>query len=165
MKTLLLLRHAKSSWDDPALRDFDRPLNARGHKAAPLMGWYLRQRQIELSLVVCSLAQRAKETAELFFAAARLNHVELRFDARIYDAAPSDLMRVISEFDDGAECVLLIGHNPGLEEILQRLTGEFRRMPTASLAHIELDLAHWAETRENVGRLNWLKRPKELQDE
>lgn len=164
MKTLLLLRHAKSSWDDPSQRDFDRPLNERGRQAAPSMGRFLLRRQIRPALVLCSPAERAKQTAELFLAAAE-SPAECRFDERIYDATYQQLLQVITGVEDQHDPVLLVGHNPGMEELIGRLAGESRRMPTAALACLDLSIERWVEARELCGSLNWLQKPKELTDQ
>ncbi len=163
MKTLLLLRHAKSSWDAPALRDFERPLNERGLKAAPLMGRYLLKRKIRPDLVLSSPAERARQTAALVMEAARLT-APLRFDERIYDATVARLVEVVSQIEEESGMVLLVGHNPGMEELLEHLTGEIRRMPTAALAHVSLDIEKWNKVRERAGRLEEHVKPKELTD-
>ena len=162
MKTLLLMRHAKSSWDDPSLRDFDRPLNKRGLRAAPLMAAHLRRKKLRPGLVVASPAERAKQTASLVVEHAGLT-AELRHDERIYDADLPRLLEVVSQLDAGAEEVLLVGHNPGMEELLTHLTGAQERMPTAALARLELDVEAWADVRPGCGRLAWVVRPKELE--
>ncbi|MDQ3754011.1 MAG: histidine phosphatase family protein [Acidobacteriota bacterium] len=161
MKTLFLMRHAKSSWDLPQQKDFDRPLNERGQRAAPLMGRYLRRQKLRPDLILCSPAERARQTAELFIAAAHLT-TELRFDERIYDASADNLLQVFAQIDNEASAVLVIGHNPGMEELILRLTGHIQRMPTAALALIELNIERWADARAMSGQLVWLKRPKEL---
>ncbi|HEV2761488.1 MAG TPA: histidine phosphatase family protein [Pyrinomonadaceae bacterium] len=162
MKTLLLLRHAKSSWDDPSLRDFDRPLNKRGKRAAPLMAAHMRRKKVRPSLVVSSPAERAKQTALLVSEHAGFASPP-RFDERIYDAELSTLVEVVSQLDDSADEVLLVGHNPGMEELLTHLTGAQERMPTAALARLELDVERWADVRAACGRLAWVARPKELE--
>src|SRR5215510_11215253 len=116
MKTLLLLRHGKSSRDDPALDDFDRPLNERGVGDAKLSGKYARRQKVKPDLVLSSPATRARDTAELFIAAAGLKNT-LAYDERIYEASARSLLQVISEFDDSYESVLLVGHNPGFEDL------------------------------------------------
>ena len=161
MKTLLLLRHAKSSWNNPALKDFDRPLNERGLKAAPLMGRFMRKRQLQPGLVLSSPAERARQTAALVSEAARLT-TEPRFDEGIYEASALALLEIISQIENGVDQALLVGHNPGMEELLMILTGETRRMPTAALACISLDIGKWGEVREATGHLEWLVKPKEL---
>lgn len=163
MKTLLLLRHAKSSWSDPSLRDFYRPLNKRGLKAAPLIGRFMRKRKIRPDLILSSPANRARQTAELVIEAAELE-TEPRFDENIYEASAVQLLEVVSEVEEDADEVMLVGHNPGLEDLLLALTGETRRMPTAALARISLDIERWREVRETGGQLEWLVKPKELSD-
>lgn len=163
MKRLFLLRHAKSSWDDPHLADFDRPLNTRGLRAAPLMGRFIRERKLRPDLVLCSPAERARHTAALLIEAAGLS-VPLRYDERIYEATAARLAEVVSQADEGAASLLLVGHNPGLEELLEFLTGETRRMPTAALACLELDTDKWAKLAPRSGRLEWHVKPKELVD-
>lgn len=161
MKRLLLLRHAKSSWDDPSLADFERPLNDRGRRAAPLMGALMRERGLRPDLVISSPARRASETVALALEASGLE-TELRFDERIYEASLSTLLEIVRQVEDGRNEVMLVGHNPGFEELLEYLTGEARRVPTATLARIALDTDRWDEATERCGRLEWLVKPKEL---
>ena len=162
MKRLLLLRHAKSSWGDPALADFDRPLNKRGLHAAPLVGRHMRHRKVRPDLILCSPAERARRTAALVAEAAGLE-APLRYDERIYEATAADLSSVISGAGEGTRELLLVGHNPGLEELLELLTGESRRMPTAALACIALDVETWDQLGPSAGRLEWHVKPKELE--
>ena len=164
MKTLLLLRHAKSSWDDPALRDFERPLNERGLHAAPLVGRFIARRKLRPDLVLSSPAERARQTAALVAEAARLA-APLRFDERIYEATPARLVEVVSQVEESVATLLLVGHNPGMEELIELLTGETRRMPTAALARLALDTDKWARLREGTGRLEELIKPKDLTTE
>ena len=161
MKKLLLLRHAKSSWDDASLADFDRPLNGRGRRAAPLMGDFMREKQLRPDLVISSPAARARETVALVLEAARLE-TELRYDERIYEATVGRLLEVISEIGDDKQEVMLVGHNPGFENLLERLTGESLRVPTAALARVALDADGWTDAGARGGRLEWLVKPKEL---
>jgi phosphohistidine phosphatase len=161
MKRLFLLRHAKSSWDDPRLADFDRPLNARGLRAAPLMGRFMRERKLRPDLIFCSPAERARQTAALLIEAAGLS-APLRYDERIYEATAVRLAEVVAQAVEGASTLLLVGHNPGLEELLELLTGETRRMPTAALACLELDTDKWAKLAPRAARLAWHVKPKEL---
>lgn len=161
MKTLFLLRHAKSKWDNPDLTDFERPLNERGMKAAPQMGHYMKEQNIKPDVVISSPAVRARDTAELVIEASKLK-VELRFDARIYDATWLDLLRVIASIEDEMETALLIGHNPGFEETVFRLTDKRVTMPTAALVKIDLEIERWNETREFCGKFEWIVKPKDL---
>jgi phosphohistidine phosphatase len=164
MRTLLLLRHAKSSWDDPALRDFDRPLSKRGRKAAPLIGRFMLKREIRPGLVISSPAKRAKKTAALVIKSAQLE-TKPRLDERVYEASAIQLLEVISQIETGAAEVMLVGHNPGLEDLLLTLTGEVRQMPTAALARVALDIERWSDARDASGQLEWLVKPKELTDD
>jgi phosphohistidine phosphatase len=161
MKTLFLLRHAKSSWKDSILQDFDRPLNGRGRKAGELVGAFLRKQRLTPDLVLSSPAVRARETVEIVLKAAKLS-VELRFDQRIYEAGPLRLLEVISQIDEHKNAVLIVGHNPGIEELLEVLTGQLERINTGTLAKIDLSTTKWSKTLEGKGSLDWLVKPKEL---
>ncbi len=159
MKTLYLLRHAKSSWGDPDLADFDRPLNERGKAAAPFMGELIAAKGYEPSIVLCSPAERAKQTAELVKKHAGIR-AEIRFDERIYEASPNALRQVVSEIDDSVESAILVGHNPGIEGFIRYLTDEVEAMPTASLAVIT-EIDSWAAISAGCGTLTTVHRPKD----
>ena len=161
MKTILLLRHAKSSWDDPALEDFDRPLSERGVNDSKLMGKYARRQKVSADLVLSSPATRAKHTTELFLAAAGLKNTPV-YDERIYEAEVRRLLGIISDLDDANDTVLLVGHNPGLEDLCEHLTGHTRKVPTASLTCIELSADKWNGPKVGTGELKWRMTPKKL---
>ena len=161
MKTLLLLRHAKSSRDDPRLSDFDRPLNDRGKDDAKLVGRYLRKQKIKIDVIVTSPARRARRTAERVLEAAGLAN-QLVFDERIYEASAAQLLKVISEIDVTADVAFFIGHNPGFEDLLTCLTDRAGSMPTASLACISLDIKEWRDVAPRCGELRWFITPKDL---
>ena len=161
MKTLLLLRHAKSSWEDTGLRDFDRPLNERGLKAAPLIGREMKRRKLQPELIVSSTAQRARQTIELVTKAAGLT-AKVRFDERIYDASARRLFEIVAEFEQELDGVLMVGHNPGFEQLASLLTGENQQLKTASLACIELGLEKWQAVAPGIGKLKWIVDPKSL---
>lgn len=162
MKTLLVLRHAKSSWKESGLADFERPLNARGKRASDLIGRFLRKKKPFPDLVLCSTATRARETVRLVLEAARLV-VEVRYDQRLYLASADRLIEIVCEIEEDRGNVLLVGHNPGMEELIPRLTGETVSMPTAALAKIDLDVDEWsALPMEKRGRLDWLVKPKDI---
>lgn len=164
MKTLLVLRHAKSSWVEAGLSDFERPLNERGRRDAPRMGRLLRKRALRPDLILCSPAERTRQTAALLTSAAGLD-AEPRYDERIYEASAGRLIDVLSEVEAEAESVLLVGHNPGAEKLIEVLTGERERMTTAALARVALDIDAWDKVGVGVGRLEWVVRPKELGDD
>jgi phosphohistidine phosphatase len=161
MKTLLLLRHAKSSWNDSGLQDFDRPLNGRGRKAAEAIGRFIRKQRVAPDLLLSSPALRARETIETIMKTAKLQS-ELRFDQRIYEAGPLRLLEVVSQIEEDRSTVLLVGHNPGMEELLQLLTGSTEHMATATLAKIDFKAASWSKVLEEKGSLDWFVKPKEL---
>lgn len=161
MKTLFLLRHAKSSWKDQSLPDFERPLNRRGKQAAQDVGRYLKHELIVPELVVSSPALRARETIERVAKAAKWD-VEVRFDQRIYEAGGLRLLEVISQIENEYKTTLLVGHNPGIEELLMLLTAEAKRMPTAALAQIELKSSKWANAADKRAKLAWRLKPRDL---
>jgi len=161
MKTLFVLRHAKSSWDNADLPDFARPLNERGLKAAPLMGKFIYKNQLQPKLILSSPAERAKQTAILIKENAQIGG-EIRYDERIYEASPSRLLEVISEQSDKIQLVMIVGHNPGLEGLLKILTDEIQPMPTAALAVIDLKISKWSGISSSTGNLRMLIRPKEI---
>ena len=163
MKTLILLRHAKASRDDPSLKDFDRPLNHRGEDDAKLMGGYLRNEKLVVDAVVSSPARRALTTTELFLKAADIS-LEPALEDRIYEAGLPQLLRIVSEMKSAHQTVLLIGHNPGFEELAESLTGQYIRLPTAALAVIDLSVDRWSDARPRSGKLRALVTPKELKN-
>ncbi len=164
MRVLYLLRHAKSSWNDPTLRDFDRPLKKRGREAAERVGQRIGLETLSNPLVICSPAVRTSETAEVVLANANLQ-VEPRFDERIYEASLRELVEIVTEIPDDNEVAIMIGHNPGFEELLSFLTGDHRRMPTCALAKIRFGKVSWTEVRAGEGSLEWFIAPKELPDD
>lgn len=161
MKTLLLMRHAKSSWDNILLPDFARPLNARGLRAARQMARYLLEQGVTPDLIISSPAERARQTAQLVSATA-WPAVPVRHEPAIYEATLNDLLNVMYALPEDCATVLLVGHNPGCAELTAYLVGHEERFPTAAVACIALRVAHWHEARSGGGQLLWLARPKEL---
>ena len=162
MKILLLLRHAKSSWRDEALSDFDRPLNERGKKAAHAIGRYIRKHKMMPDLVLSSPAVRARETTGIITTTAKLT-AEIRYDQRIYEADPPRLVQVLSQIENNFCSVLLVGHNPGIEELISLLTGSSQHMPTAALAKIRLEGADdWSEISQAKAILELTIKPKDI---
>ena len=143
--------------------DFDRPLKDRGRKAAKRIGKYLAAEKLNNPLVVCSPAVRTRETAAIVLKRAELR-VDVRFDERIYEASLRDLVQVVSEIPDEKQVTIMIGHNPGFEELLAYLTGEGRRMPTCALAKIKFEVESWGDIKEQ-GSLEWFVTPKQLEEE
>ncbi len=161
-KTLLLLRHAKSSWEREAVSDHDRPLNPRGKKAAPRMGKLLRELGLVPDAIVTSTANRAHATALLAADAAAFRGPILP-DPSLYLASPDRYIIVASRARDEVEKLLLVGHNPGIELLVEQLTTRPEAMPTAALAVIDLPLTSWAElTLDTPCTLRHVYRPREL---
>jgi len=160
MKTLYLLRHAKSSWDDPNLADFDRPLNDRGRSAAPFMGELMANRDLSPDLILSSPAERAKQTAELVRKASG-NAAEIRHEELIYEASPQMLLQIASAIKPRFDSAMIVGHNPGIESFIRVLTKRSERMPTAALAVIDLDIDDWSKIAPASGSLRELIRPKD----
>ena len=162
MKTLLILRHAKSSWDNTNLSDHERPLNKRGKRDAPRMGTLLAEQNLTPDLIISSSAERALTTAELVALNSGYEE-EIIVTRHLYHGDPEDFFEVLRDKGDPHNCVMVVGHNPGMEALVEDLTGEYERMPTASLVQIELPFASWAEwSDETVGKLIAVWRPKEL---
>src|SRR5258708_5894182 len=162
MKILLLLRHAKSSWKDESLSDFERPLSERGKKASQAIGRYIRKQKMMPDLVLSSPAVRARETTGIITTTAKLT-AEIRYDQRIYEADALRLVHIISQIESNFGSVLLVGHNPGIEELLGLLTGSSQHMPTAALAKIRLEGADdWSEISQAKAILELTIKPKDI---
>ena len=160
MKTLLLLRHAKSSWDQPELHDHDRPLNKRGQKEAPKVGQYLKDNDLVPDLVLSSTARRAQATAQAVVEESGFSgEIDLYQDLYLSDtAAYLDILRCLP---DEATRALVVGHNPDLEEFLTLLTDATHHLTTAALAQVDLPITSWLELNEATdGRLQNLWSPR-----
>ncbi|MCY3553405.1 MAG: histidine phosphatase family protein [Candidatus Poribacteria bacterium] len=144
MKTLLILRHAKSSWNYPELSDYDRPLNRRGKRDAPRMGEHLRQEGLIPDRILTSSAKRARKTAsKVAKTSGYIGKVE-KLDV-FYDTVPGVYFETLQALPNKYQCVMVVGHNPTMEQLVGHLTGLIERMPTAALAHIELPIERWEE--------------------
>jgi len=171
MKRLTLLRHAKSGWDDPVARDFDRPLNEKGKRGARTIGHYLREHGLHYDRIAGSPAVRVVETLEEV-AAALGETIAPAWDKRIYLASCVTLLDVVHDTPDDVGSLLMVGHNPGLEDLILMLVpdkaGDAARdqveekFPTASIAEIEFDADRWEDLRPGTGRLVRFVRPRDL---
>lgn len=162
MKELLILRHAKSSWSNPSLADIDRPLNKRGKRDAPRMGALLREQDLVPDIILCSPAVRAKKTAQAVTDESGFQG-EIQIHDDFYPGDPSDYIEVLAANPDHVSRAMVVGHNPGLEELLDELTGEYARLPTSALAQIALPIGNWIELNQYpLGSLINLWRVKEL---
>ena len=170
VRTLMLMRHAKSSWDRPELDDLDRPLAPRGRAAAPLIARYIKNSKWQPDLVLCSPAARVHETWRLMTPV--LGHtIACKTLRTIYPGAPSRLLEVLRRAADEIETLMLIGHNPGLARFAASLCGAGpnkalarlgEKFPTAALAVIQFDIERWEQAAPGAGRLRAFVRPKDL---
>ncbi len=171
MLTLLLLRHAKSSWDHSNLDDFERPLADRGRQAAPLMGRYLAKHHLQPDLILCSSAMRTQQTLELVRASFSGCEPAVRYEDDLYLAPSSNLLGHLKRVSQRWKRVLLVGHNPGMQELAVRLAGSgdpaalramSEKYPTAGLAVFTFDAARWSEIAAQTGRLVSFVTPRSL---
>ena len=144
MKKLLILRHAKSSWKEPSLSDFQRQLNKRGTEAAPRMGGWIAQNNLVPDTIVCSTAVRAQETMALVIEGGPLDSACISTE-ELYLAPPQVYLENLAQLPEAQTSAMVIGHNPGIEELVYQLCGEYRVMPTCALAVIDLQIAQWDE--------------------
>ena len=168
MRRVYLLRHAKSSWKDRSLADRDRPLSRRGMRAATAVAGFLEAEGIRPDLVLCSPARRTRETLERVEAAFGVR-VETRLEERLYGASEAELLARLGALPEGVDSVMVIGHNPGLEQLALALAFEgagLARMrekyPTAALATIDLPADNWSAIERGSGELVTYVRPRDL---
>ncbi|MDX2156109.1 MAG: histidine phosphatase family protein [Hyphomicrobiaceae bacterium] len=168
MLILSILRHAKSSWDDEGLADFERPLATRGREAAPRMGRHLRDIGLQPDLVLCSSAVRARETARLVGLSS-----PIAYERELYAASASELLERLHRIPRGTRSVLLIGHNPGLHELALQLIGGMPppeharladKLPTTALLVLALDGTDWGRIRPAGARVVHYVTPRDLTD-
>jgi phosphohistidine phosphatase len=157
MKTLHLLRHAKSDWSDERLSDHERPLNKRGRKARETVAKHVAKWHVDL--VVCSTAQRARETAEPVVAALGC---KVRYDDALYGASPRELLDVVRVLPSDLRVVMLVGHNPSMEDFTELLCGDSPAYSTGALGTIALDVDEWADVDPGSGSLVGFVTPKQL---
>ena len=145
MKTLLLVRHAKSSWDHPGTPDHDRPLNDRGLRDAPVMGRRLAERGVAPDVILSSTAVRARTTAELIADALGFGAERVITDERLYAASADEVLRVIGELDPEVTSAIVVGHNPETASLAHRFSDEIHEMPTCAVAEFTFDVPAWWE--------------------
>jgi phosphohistidine phosphatase len=171
MLTLSLLRHAKSAWDEPSLEDHERALAPRGIKAARDMGKFLAEEKLRPDLILCSGAVRARATLALILSEIGASGIDIAYNDSIYLAHPATMIEIVRKVANGPKHVMLIGHNPGLHAMALELTGSGNRrviaelaakFPTAALAVISFNAAHWNEVRPGSGRLDRFTTPRGL---
>lgn len=166
MKTIMLLRHAKSSWDDSSLKDFDRPLAKRGRKDAPRMGRFVKEIEARPGLIISSPAKRAEQTVQLFSKSADIDLSMITWSEDLYYGGARDYLSTIQKAPEGVDDIMLVGHNPLLEETVSLLCndggGYAVRMPTAALVCIEHPAIEWTQVKAGTARIKWMMIPKLL---
>lgn len=167
MKKLLLLRHGKSDWNTHA-SDFERPLKKRGVRQANRMGKWLVEQKMQPDLLISSPAKRAISTAENVCQSIALSKHSIKMDKRVYEAESDDLLQVISEVSNAIQCLLIIGHNPGMEELLERLIpnipwpDDAKLLPTSTLACLQFE-ASWETLKASHCMVSYMiQRSKDL---
>lgn len=164
-KQLLIMRHAKSSWTEEGKTDFDRCLNKRGRRVAPLMGEFVTSQGVVPNKIISSSALRAKQTTELFVdSCSGVDTTDVRFVKYLYHAPASEYLDTLERFDDeNAETLMLVGHNPGLEDLIFQLSKAHETMPTATIARFDLGDVDWVAIRKPFkATLLDVWRPKEI---
>jgi len=163
MKTLLVMRHAKSSWKEAEQADEQRPLNKRGQRDAPRMGRLLRETGLVPQAILSSTAERARQTA-LAAAEASGFEGEIQFEASLYAAPAENYLALLHALPAELQTVMVIGHNPGIEALVADLTGEDEHLSTAAIARLELPIERWADLNSQTeGHLETIWRPRELE--
>lgn len=159
-KELLIIRHAKSDWDNLNLRDFDRPLNKRGHRSAPEMAKRLVNQQIKPGLIVSSPALRAITTAKYFAEAWSISEEDIVQESSIYEASRGTLLNLINGFDEQFNKIAVFGHNPGLTDLINYLDGHIYEMPTCGVCYMQFPFESWAEISEATAKVLLFDYPK-----
>jgi phosphohistidine phosphatase len=163
-KKVLLMRHAKSSWNNPGLRDFDRPLNKRGKKDAPRMGKYLKELQLIPNQIFSSPAERAKSTILKVIKELELPVSQITWDENLYFNGAQSYLDVIQYADDSSDLVMTVGHNPMTEDAISALSGHTstKAIKTATIACFEFSADSWKDVEFGPGALKWIVGPKDL---
>jgi len=162
MKTLYLIRHAKSSWNHANLDDFDRPLNERGKADAPFMAKALKDKGTVIDSIVSSPAKRALTTARTFAQTFQLESDKLSTNHALYLPTTHQILEVVNGFKDELESVAIFGHNPGFSDFLDYVTGSGIDMPTCAIAAIQLNVDSWREVSNSNGELVFFEFPKNI---
>ena len=163
-KRILIMRHAKSSWSDEKLRDFDRPLNSRGKKDAPAMGRYLKELDIIPDQIFSSPAERAKQTVLAVSKEIGLSSDSIHWDEELYFGDPMAYLTAIRSADQDSSVIMTVGHNPMSAELMSALSMQSftHHVPTAALACFEADVESWKDVKQSGCKLLWIVSPKEI---
>jgi phosphohistidine phosphatase len=161
MKMLYVIRHAKSSWDDPLLDDFDRPLNKRGERDAPRMGKRLKEKHVVPDLMLTSPANRASTTCREIANVLEYSQEKIKTDRSLYHAEDEEILKIIKNISDKHNVVLIFGHNPGLTEFVNRLTDTFiDNIPTCGIAACSLEITSWKDADWKKANVDFFDYPK-----
>ena len=163
MKTLYVIRHAKSSWDDEGLTDFDRPLNERGKRDAPAMGKRLKEKDVVPGMLLSSPAKRALSTAKRIAKAIGFEKDKIKTDERLYHADSDTILSVVQSIKDKHEVVFIFGHNPGLTDFVNALMNERQlidNVPTCGVAAFSINVESWNDIKAGTGKLMFFDYPK-----
>lgn len=167
MKTLYIIRHAKSSWEDPEKDDFDRPLNDRGKRDAPRMGKRLKEKGITPALMLTSPAKRALSTARRIGKVLKYSKDNIKTDKKLYHADEETILSVVRDLKDKHDVVMVFGHNPGLTDFINSFqTGELDidNLPTCGIVAFELDIPSWKDAAWGKGKISFFDYPKSRED-
>ncbi|MFC1493801.1 histidine phosphatase family protein [Thermodesulfobacteriota bacterium] len=163
MKTLYLVRHAKSSWNYPKLDDFERPLNKRGRKSAPLMGEILKNLKVAPDLLISSPANRAAMTARIIADGINYPLEKIQYNEDLYLSGESILIHVIEHLEDAVKEAMLIGHNPGFTDLANYISDQrISNIPTCGVFCVDLNISSWAEIGKSCGKLIFFEFPKKI---
>lgn len=167
MKKIILLRHAKSSWDNIRLKDHDRPLAKRGEEASALVGKFLKEMKLIPDYIICSTAKRAKMTIELVLKVFD-KKIKIDYNPLIYEDDTNDIIELISKTDESINTLMIVGHNPGIELLVEKLTHKlfpYTKFSTAGIAVVELNIDKWKKIKKTNGKLALFKSPKKIKKE
>jgi len=158
MKTLYLVRHAKSSWESGVKTDFDRPLNHRGLKSADVMSKNISEKKLPVEKIISSPAKRAITTAKVFAKSLGIEEDEIRLEEKIYEASLKTLVELVHQFDDAISSIMLFGHNPGLTSLANYFGGKIDNLPTCGIVAVQFEVNHWTEIAK--GKILFYEYPK-----
>ena len=161
MKTLFLIRHSKSSWKDPFLDDFDRPLNKRGKQDAPFMAKKLLENGVSLDLIISSTALRARKTTQKFAKILQLKESQVFWKKKVYEARESDLLEIIKRVDKKYSSIALVGHNPEFTNFSNLVCNHYiYNIPTTGIVQVQFEFDSWAKVKEKSGKFVSFEYPK-----
>ncbi|MFA6571264.1 MAG: histidine phosphatase family protein [Bacteroidota bacterium] len=161
MKTLIIVRHAKSSWDNANLSDFDRPLNQRGLRDAPFMGNLLKEKSVKPDLILSSPANRAYQTSKFYAEALAYDITKIQLHELIYTSGPKQIIGLINQIDDSVNTIILFGHNPDLSTLTNFLAdNDYGSLPTCGTICIDFNVDNWSLIGEETGKVRFFEYPK-----